>query len=303
MTSVDMDDDKKTTGANEQPLVVIVGPTASGKSAVAMEIAERFNGEIISADSRAIFKGMDVGTAKPTIDDQRAVPHWGLDLVEPGERFTAADFKEYALNRIADIRSRGKLPLLVGGTGLYVDGIIFDFQFEQTDLEQRAVLERMTLDELHEYCNKYNITLPENEKNKRYVIRAIEQSGINQRRQQQPLENTIIVGITTDSDTLSERIKQRSNEMFNTGMVDEALRLGAQYGWDSEAMTGNVYPLVKQYAEGLLGEDELKEKFVTADWRLAKRQRTWFKRNPHIVWCQREDAATYIAEKLTSVGR
>ena len=103
------------------PLVVIAGPTASGKTGLAISVAERFNGEIICADSRTIYRGMDVGTAKPTADDRARVPHWGVDLVDPGDRFTAADFKEYPNAKIADIRNRQKIPFLVGGTGLYID--------------------------------------------------------------------------------------------------------------------------------------------------------------------------------------
>lgn len=298
-----MNDDKKTTPPinTNRPLVVIVGPTASGKSAVAMEIAREHGGEIICADSRTIYKGMDIGTAKPTPQDQEEVPHWGLDLVEPGDRFTAADFKEYAVHKIAEIRSRGGLPMLVGGTGLYVDGIVFDFQFGAPDPVLRESLEAMTLEELHEYCKSHNVQLPENKKNKRYVIRAIEQNGTNQKREQQPLKNTIIVGITTDPVTLRSRITGRAAEMFETGVIDEALRLGDRYGWESEAMTGNVYPLVRQYIEGHLTEGELKEKFVTADWRLAKRQRTWLKRNPYIVWKEKEQATAYISKMLTPV--
>jgi tRNA dimethylallyltransferase len=146
----------------EAPLIVIVGPTASGKSALAMQLAERFGGEIICADSRTVYKGMDIGTAKPSAEDQARVPHHGLDLVEPGERFSAVDFKNYATQTIADIRARGKIPFLVGGTGLYVDAVIFDYHFGQADPELRAKLEALSLEELHEYCRNNNIKLPEN---------------------------------------------------------------------------------------------------------------------------------------------
>lgn len=106
-------------------LLVIVGPTASGKSELALKIAKRFNGEIIAADSRTVYKGLDIGTAKPSKEDQQAVPHWGLDLVEPGENFTAADFKRYAKDKIAEIKDRNHLPIAVGGTGLYTDSLVF----------------------------------------------------------------------------------------------------------------------------------------------------------------------------------
>ena len=127
------------------PLVVVVGPTASGKSALAIELAEQFNGEIICADSRTVYKYMDIGTTKPSLEDRARVPHFGLDLVEPGERFTAADFQEYANEKITEIRQRGHIPFLVGGTGLYVDGVVFDYEFLPADEALRAKLEKLTL--------------------------------------------------------------------------------------------------------------------------------------------------------------
>ena len=118
------------TNLDTTPLVVIAGPTASGKTALAIRLAERYDGEIICADSRTIYKGMDIGTAKPSAEEQARVPHWGLDIVEPGERFTVADFKAYAERKIQEIRERDRIPFLVGGTGLYIDAVIFDFQFK-----------------------------------------------------------------------------------------------------------------------------------------------------------------------------
>ena len=295
MTS--MNDDKKAT-YTEPPLIVIVGPTASGKSAVGMEIAKECGGEIICADSRTIYKGLDIGTAKPTAQDQAEVPHHGLDLVEPGDVFTAADFKAYAVQKIEEIRGRGRIPLLVGGTGLYVDGILFDYQFGAPNMELRQELENLSLEELQERCEKDNVQLPENPKNRRQLQRALEQNGVNTRRETTPLDNTIVVGITTDTDTLRERITRRADELFTSGMVEEATRLGEQYGWDSEAMTGNIYPLVKRYLDGALTQDELRQKFITADWRLAKRQRTWLRRNPWIQWKTLDEAPDFIRDEL-----
>lgn len=285
------------------PLIVVVGPTASGKSAVSLELAERYNGEIICADSRTIFTHMDIGTAKPSKADQARVSHWGLDLVEPGVVFTAADFKKYAEEKIADIRARGKVPFLVGGSGLYVDAIIFNYQFGPTaDPRQRAELESMTLSELHKYCFENNIILPENDQNKRYVIRAIEQKSINRERLQQPIDNTIIVGITTEKSELHDRIAQRAEQLFDDGMIEEATELGNKYGWENEAMTGNIYRLVHQYVNGELHKAELKDRFIISDRQLAKRQLTWLKRNSYIQWFSRDDAYTYIAQHLASVN-
>jgi tRNA dimethylallyltransferase len=283
------------------PLVVIVGPTASGKTILAIELAEQYGGEIICADSRTAYKGMDIGTAKPTAEEQARVPHWGLDLVEPGDRFSAADFKKYAEAKIEEIRARGRIPFLVGGTGLYVDGVLFDYQFgPRPDEVWRKELDSWTLSQLIDYCYKNNINLPENQDNKRYVIRAIEQGTVNHKRNDAPIDNSIIVGIATDRKVLRARIEHRAEQLFQDGVVEEAIRLGKKYGWDNEAMTGNIYPLVRRYLENELSFEEIKYKFTTLDWRLAKRQLTWLHRNPHIIWLSLEYAHGYISHALAS---
>ena len=161
----------------------------------------------------------------------------------------------------------------------------------------------MSLDELHIHCVKNNINLPENEQNKRYVIRAIEQNGVNQQREVKPISTSIIVGITTDRELLRTRIEKRTEQLFEDGVVEEAIMLGKKYGWDSEAMTGNIYPLVQRYSEGLLTLSQVKDKFTTLDWRLAKRQLTWLKRNPYIVWKSLPDAEHYLSDILASTPK
>jgi tRNA dimethylallyltransferase len=288
-------------GVDQLPLVVIVGPTASGKTSLAIELAEQYGGEIICADSRTVYKGMDIGTAKPTTEEQARVPHWGLDLVEPDERFTAADFKRYADQAIADIRQRGHIPFLVGGTGLYVDAVIFDYEFgAPIDPVQREKLNALSLEQLYGYCIEHNVVLPENKQNKRYVIRAIELKSISGKRRSQPINPSIIVGIATDRDILRQRIEERSEHLFNNGVVEEATKLGKIYGWKSEAMTGNIYPLVHSYLENEISYEEMKEKFTTLDWRLAKRQLTWLKRNPYINWLQLTEAKDYLSQLLAN---
>lgn len=283
------------------PLIVIVGPTASGKTGLAIKLARRFNGEIICADSRTLYKGMDIGTAKPTLDERQGVPHWGLDLVEPGESFNVAMFKEYTEKKIAEIRSRGHIPFLVGGTGLYVDAVIFDYKFNQgSNQSLRSSLSELSLSELQLYCHKNNIALPENSLNKRYIIRAIEQKGINQQRRSEPISTSIIVGISTDRTTLRTRISDRTEQLFTNGVVEESIKLGKKYGWDSEAMTGNIYPLVHRYSKGELSLQEVKDKFTTLDWRLAKRQLTWLRRNQYIRWCSLTEAEKYLCSLLES---
>lgn len=284
-----------------KPLIVIVGPTASGKTALAIELAKKYDGEIICADSRTVYKDMDIGTAKPTREERGEVAHWGLDLIEPGQRFTAADFKDYAVKKIADIRSRGKTPFLVGGTGLYIDAVVFDYHFgNDFNPAARKGFELMTLEQLHDYCINNNIELPENDKNKRYVIRAIEQGGLNSKRKSEPIHSCYIVGITTDRELLRTRILNRAEQIFQNGVVDEAIKLSKKYGWDNEAMTGNIYPLVRLYLEEKKSLAEIKEKFTTLDRRLAKRQLTWFKRNKHIKWVSLDEARLHIQSLLAN---
>lgn len=287
--------------SSRQPLIAIVGPTASGKTALALDIAERHNGEVICADSRTIYAGMDIGTAKPTAEEQARVRHWGLDLVQPGERFTAADFQKYANVAIADIRSRGKLPLLVGGTGLYVDSVLYSFTFGgKPDETRRTELDAMTAEELKEYCIEHNIQLPTNVENKRHLVRAVEiaDSGMIGKRSLEP--DSHIVGIATDMDELRTRIVLRTEHLFAQDVEREATFLGKKYGWESEAMTGNIYPLIKSHLDGLMTIGEVKDKFTTADYRLAKRQMTWFRRNPDIMWTDLTGAKAYIQSLLVA---
>lgn len=286
------------------PLVVIAGPTASGKTALAIELAEEFGGEIICADSRTIYKYMDIGTAKPSAEERARVPHHGIDLIEPGEPFSAADFKSYALGVIADIRARGKVPFLVGGTGLYIDAVVYDYEFgPKADPEWREFLESKTIEELHEYCDKNNIKLPENIHNKRYVVRAIEQKSISAKGRVVPIENCIVVGISTDRDVLRQRITQRAEQLFADGVVDEAKKLSEKYGWESEAMTGNIYRLIREHLDGQWDAAQLKERSVFADWQLAKRQLTWLKRREDIHWLTLSEAKKYISQRLASSAR
>lgn len=292
MASRDLDD---------LPLTVIVGPTASGKTGLAIELAEKFGGEIICADSRTVYKGMDIGTAKPTAQEQARVPHWGLDLLEPGERFSAADFKEYAVQKIDEIKSRGNVPFLVGGTGLYIDTVIFDYQFgDVADPAERQKLEKLSIEELHHYSIKHNIELPENRQNKRYVIRKIEQNNVETGRRKAPISTSIIVGIATDRDELRKRIETRTEQLFKDGVVKEATILGKKYGWESEAMTGNIYPLAHLYLKNEISLHEMKEKFTTLDWQLAKRQLTWLKRNHYIKWLPLTEAKDYLSRRLAN---
>lgn len=292
-----------TKAIDELPLIVIAGPTASGKTSLAIKLAKQFGGEIICADSRTIYRGMNVGTAKPTIAERQGVPHWGLDLVNPGERFTVADFKKYTEQKIMEIREREHVPFLVGGTGLYIDAVIFDFQFSpQGSQDRREELETLSTEELQEYCQKNNIKLPENAKNKRYLIRAIERKNISTMRREKIIDNTYVVGITTNKIDLRTKIEHRSEQIFTNNVVKEATTLGEKYGWSSEAMTGNVYPIVKNYLDGAISQADMLRQFSISDWRLAKRQMTWLRRNPYVHWGTPEAVDRLLSGTLVSVN-
>ncbi|MEI7632484.1 MAG: tRNA (adenosine(37)-N6)-dimethylallyltransferase MiaA [bacterium] len=279
-------------------MIFIVGPTASGKSALAIEVAKSINGEIICADSRTVYTGLDVSTAKPTAKDRAEVPHWGLDLVDPSERFSAADFKVYAQNCIVDIQNRGKLPIIVGGTGLYIDGLLFDFKFGPgADQQLRQKLEPLSIDELQETINKMGIDMPENSKNKRYLIRAIEQGGINKQKNDLML-GALVIGINPGMPVLEQRIKDRSKEMLDNGAIKEAQWLFDKYGNNVPAASA---PFFKAYAPHFLEGQTLQEcmqRDITLNRQLAKRQIAWFKRNPHIQWFDSADLAFMYATNI-----
>lgn len=236
------------------PVIVIVGPTASGKTGAAISLAKKIGGEIISADSRAIYKYMDIGTAKPSLEEQDGVPHFGLDLVEPGERFTVADFKEYTEARIAEIRERGHVPIIAGGTGLYIDALVFDYKFDGLSKDK-------------------NHGTPEgNKEAKEYKDRV------------QMSKEFKVFGISWEPDELRERIALRMRGMYSEKLYEETRFLVEKYGWGSQAMKSNVYQFVDKYLKGELTLNEAVEQSVYSDYRLAKKQMTWFKRNREIKW-------------------
>ena len=294
----------ESSNYNKTPLIVIVGPTASGKTSLAINLAEIYGGEIICADSRTVYKDMDIGTAKPSYEDCQRVPHWGIDLIYPYEYFSAAEFKQYALKKIEDIRSHNKIPFLVGGTGLYIDAIVFDYKFgNKSDVKKRTLLEKLTIEELWEYCSKNNIELPDNYNNKRYVIRCIEQGGINNSRKVEINNNIIVVGISTDRDNLRKRIKDRIEQFFDNNVVEEAKILGKIYGWDNRAMSGNIYPILHKYIDNEIGIEEAKVEIFYRDWHLAKRQMTWFRRNKNIEWLELNQVSSYIYSRMASLSK
>ncbi len=267
------------------PLLVIVGETASGKTALAIKIAQAFNGEIICADSWTVRRKVDIGTAKPTLSQQAQVPHHLLNIVEPCEDFTAALFKNLATEAISDISSRGKLPIMVGGSGLYVDGVLYDYGFLPGGSRlQREKLNKLSLLELvgmidKRGINRNNIDL----RNKRRLIRLIESDGARPTKKSLR-QNTLILGLQVERAVLKQRIMQRLDSMLEAGLEDEVRHLVEVYGWNCEALKGVSYAQWKSYFEGHENRDQTCQRIIKDTLALAKRQRTWFRRNKSIHW-------------------
>lgn len=282
------------------PLVVIVGETASGKSGLALQLANKLNGEIVSADSRTIYKGMDIGTAKPSPAEQKQVPHHLLDLVEPNETFNVADFKRAALQVIADIRGRGYLPIMVGGTGLYVDAVIFDYQFRaKYDRKIRQALEAKSVDELIVLALEQGIAAGDINKNKRHLIRLLEAGPAPTNDRQTMIDDIILVGLTLPRAQLRRNITLRVEDMFRKGLKHEVAELAERFGWQSEAMSGIGYREFEEYFYGRASLGEVKRQIAQHTLHLAKRQRTWLKRNRFINWFDSAEAAEkFILAKL-----
>lgn len=239
------------------PVIVIVGPTGSGKTGISIEIAKEVGGEIISADSRAIYKYMDIGTAKPSKEEQQGVPHFGIDLVEPGVRFTVADWKALAEQKIYEIKAKGHVPIVVGGTGLYVDALIYDYKFRGK-----------TGEKIKNSREREHITTEQ----------------INCSDRQKMVSGYKIFGVQWPTEELRERLKKRVNKLFIQGLYDETAFLVKKYGWNSQAMKSDIYQFAWGYMQGKYNLEEAKRLAFYDDWHLAKRQLTWFKRNDKIVW-------------------
>jgi len=242
---------------------------------------------------------MNIGTAKPMSQEQQDVTHWGLDLVSPNERYNAAQFQAYARRTIREIHARGNVPIIVGGTGLYVDALIFDYTFPAPpSKKQRCALESMQPEAQYLYCIKNNVELPEQNKNKRRLERATRTSTTSDQRGSRPKDTTIVVGIATNKQVIEQRIARRTEQMFDDGVVEEARMLGKKYGWDVEAMKSNVYRIIKMYLDGSIDLRAAKEKNNITDRQLVKRQMTWFRRNPHILWMQNDEVEDNVIARL-----
>lgn len=267
------------------PLVVIVGETAGGKSALAMEVARRFDGEIVCADATTVYRGFDIGTAKPSEKERAEIPHHLLDVADAAKGFTVGQFKQLAEQAISSIHARGKLPILVGGSGLYVNSVLYNYQFRDTpNTYERDVLNTMSLAELLALADKRGLdTKGVDAANPRRVIRLLETNG--KLAQRSPLRpNTCVIGIVIDREQLLSQVEKRVSTMMQNGLEKEVRELSSRYGWGCEAMKAIGYREWQQYYTGEVDLAGVSAQILADTMKLAKKQRTWFRRNNSIQW-------------------
>lgn len=275
------------------PLIVILGPTASGKSSLALKLAQEFDGYTISADSRQVYRGMDIGTAKPTPDEQRRVRHFMIDVIDPDQPFTVSDFQHMVFDVLK--RETG-LPFLVGGTGLYISSIVENWDIPKGGMDQKERMKREK-ESITFFVKRLQEVDPQSAsiidlKNKRRVIRALEvaeqagESFLDQKKKRSLPYRVLQIGFSVPREELIKRINGRVENMMEHGLLDETMALATKYGWDVPAMSGLGYRQLGQYLRGEMKLGEAVERIKIETRQYAKRQMTWFKRDPSIQWVQ-----------------
>ena len=284
-----------------QKVIVIGGPTASGKTGLSIELAKKIDGEIVSCDSMQIYKDMNIGTAKPTQEEMQGIKHYLIDFVSPDVRYSVADYKKDAVKAINEIISKGKVPIVVGGTGLYVESLIYGIEYKETktDLEYRNELNKIEeeygLDKLYEMAEKIDKKAMEkiskNDKKRIYrVLEIFHSTGKTkteleiESRKNGPEFNFCLFGITMDRNKLYDRINKRVDIMINAGLVEEVRKILKKYKEFPTAMQGLGYKEVVEYLDEKITKEEMIEKIKMETRRYAKRQLTWFKKYDNLTW-------------------
>ena len=286
--------------------MVVVGPTASGKTGMAVELAKRFNGEVVSADSRQVYRGMDIGTAKVTTEEMQGIPHHLLDVASPTEVYTASDFARDAKIVINDIISRGRLPIVAGGTFFYIDTLLGKVTVPEVPPDQvlRATLEEKSAADLLSILESLDPDRaasiePENQ---RRLVRAIEiATYLGKVPPQSPSDcpyDVLTIGLLINIETHGEIVKQRIIERLNTGMADEVRTL-LESGVTHERLEsfGLEYRYLSRYLRGLLDYDSMVEELSVKTRQFAKRQMTWLKRDKTIQWFLKDDPEIFDVMK------
>jgi tRNA dimethylallyltransferase len=271
----------------------IIGPTASGKSVLAMQLAEELHAEIICADSQTIRRELNIGTAKPSAKDQARVRHHLIDIIDPYEKYSAAQFKTAAEGALADIHKRGKLAIVVGGTGLYVDALFYNYTFDKVaDAPLRLELMEKSVEELQAAIKEKGYEMPLNDRNPRHLIRTLESGGMKA-QDRIPRVGSMIIGLNPGRDTVRRNIARRVHMIFNEGFMEEVQALVAKHGQPSRQLDAIAYRIAGEFQETPDANNVplIKQAIVTAEQQFAKRQMSWFKRNESITWFESHPAA------------
>lgn len=303
----------------QRDLLVLVGPTAVGKTELSLQLAERYSCEIISADSMQVYRGMNIGTAKASTDELERVPHHLIDVVQPDEPFSVTDFQLLAENKIEDISKRGHLPFLVGGTGLYIQSITYGYEFAEggADDELRDQLQKVASEQGGEVLlERLRIIDPESAarihpNNHRRVIRALEIYHLTGKTMTEHLAEqklgspyrAYIIGLTRDRKQLYDRVNRRVDQMIQEGLIEEVERLLCEgYSEALTSMQGLGYKEVVSYLQGKSSLEEAIAHLKQNTRRYAKRQLTWFRRMKEIEWFDLTDSSVYNIQ-LKAIGK
>ncbi|MCB9818627.1 tRNA (adenosine(37)-N6)-dimethylallyltransferase MiaA [Candidatus Nomurabacteria bacterium] len=283
---------------NKPKILVIVGPTASGKTSLSIELAKQFNGEVISADSRQVYKGLDIGSAKVTKEEMDGIPHHLIDIANPKDTYNASDFKREAEKAISDILSRGKLPIICGGTFFYIDALLSKVSLPEvepneilrTELEEKSVAELLSILEKLDPVRASNIE----KDNKRRLVRAIEIAETLGTVPPPQLANSpyevLTIGLGVDMTTHGEVLKKRIEDRLQIGMVEEVEGLvNAGITHDKLDSFGLEYRYISRYLQGKMEYEDMIDELTIKSRQFAKRQMTWLKRDQTIKWFERGD--------------
>ena len=290
----------------KEKVIVICGPTASGKTALSIELAKKINGEIVSCDSMQIYKEMNIGTAKPTKEEMQGIKHYMIDIISPDERYSVADYKKQAKEAIKEILSKGKVPIVVGGTGLYVDSLIYEIDYPEIEFDEKyreeldQEVEERGLEALYEKAKEIDEEAikkisPNDKKRILRILEIYHATGKNKTEQEKESRKTPVefdykvFALNMDREKLYDRINKRVDIMIENGLIEEVENIYKKYNKFPTAMQGLGYKEVVQYLEKRLTKEEMIEKIKQETRKFAKRQLTWFRKNKETIWLNAED--------------
>ena len=287
-------------------VIVICGPTASGKTALSIELAKQINGQIISCDSMQIYKEMNIGTAKPSKEEMQGIKHYLIGFIEPNKRYSVADYKKDAKNAIKQILSKGKTPIIVGGTGLYLDSLIYEIDYQEIQFDQKyreelqKLYEEKGIEYLYEKAKQIDPQAIEkiSKNDKKRIMRILEiYKATGKNKTMQEIESRKkeveydyhIYALSWDRQTLYQRINKRVDIMIEQGLIEEVKNILSNYNEFPTAMQGLGYKEVVTYLKGEYTKEEMIEKIKMQTRRYAKRKLTWCRKNKQTIWLEGEN--------------